>query len=96
LTTSQARQWTDSLLHQAFSRDPETIHSSVADIAVRRGSTPVLAGLQAVAPTVQNAEELKRAVRAALEAGADGIQFYHYGLMPLVNLEWVREALAEQ
>ena len=27
------------------------------------------------------------------EAGAEGVQFYHYGLMPLENLSWIKEAL---
>lgn len=94
VTLSEARQWTDILLHQTGSRDPKAIHDNVSDVAVRRGSTPVYAGVQAISPFVRNAEELKIAVRVAAEAGAEGVQFYHYGLMPLGNLEWVREALA--
>jgi hypothetical protein len=95
VTLSQAREWTDRLLVQAFSRDVGAIRDTVADVAVRRGSTPVYAGLQAVAPFVRTSDELTMRVMAAAEAGAEGLQFYHYGLMPLENLGWIREALAE-
>jgi hypothetical protein len=95
VTMSQAREWTDKLLVQAFSRDVGAIRDTVADVTVRRGSTPVYAGLQAVTPFVRTSDELTIRAIAAAEAGAEGLQFYHYGLMPLENLGWIREAVAE-
>lgn len=94
VTLSQARPWADRLLIQAFQREADAIRRMVADVAVRRGSTPVFAGLPAVAPFVRSGAELTERVAAALEAGAEGIQFYHYGLMPLGNLAWIRTAIA--
>lgn len=92
---SQTREWTDRLLVQAFAKETASIHESVADVATRRGSTPVYAGLQAVEPFVRCAEDLEIRVKTAREAGAEAVQFYHYGLMPLHNLEWIRSSLAE-
>lgn len=94
LTLSEARQWTDILLTQVFKKETPLIHEAVSDITVRRGSTPVYAGLQAVAPFVQSAEELAVRVQAVHEAGAEGVEFYHYGIMPLDNLNWIARALA--
>jgi len=94
VTISEARQWTDRLLVQAFRSKPTEIHDVISDVAVRRGSTPVFAGLQAIVPFVRSAGDLTTSALAAREAGADGLQFYHYGLMPLANLEWVKQALA--
>jgi hypothetical protein len=92
---SQTREWTDRLLVQAFAREPGAVRDLVADVAIRRGSTPVYAGLQAVDPFVKCAEDLEIRVKSACEAGADAVQFYHYGIMPLHNLEWIRSSLAE-
>jgi hypothetical protein len=93
ITLSQAREWTDRLLTQAFSKEISAIKSAVSDIAVRRGSAPVYAGLQAITPFVNSREELVERVQAVSQAGAEGVQFYHYGLMPLENLSWIKEAL---
>jgi hypothetical protein len=93
VTISEARQWTDRLLVQAFRSNPSEVHDAIADVAIRRGSTPVFAGLQAVVPFVRSAADLKASALAARNAGADGLQFYHYGLMPLANLDWVRQAM---
>ena len=38
-------------------------------------------------------ENLVAKVRAAWDAGADGLCFYNYGLMPLRSLDWLRDAL---
>jgi len=94
-SVSQTREWTDRLLVQAFAKEPSAIHETVADVATRRGSTPVYAGLQAVDPFVKCAEDLEIRVKTVCEAGAEAVQFYHYGIMPLHNLEWIRSSLAE-
>jgi len=94
VTLSLARQWCDRLLCQAFHRDPPVIRAALAEVAVRRGSTPLYAGLQAIPPAARSADDLDLAVLAARDAGVEGIQFYHYGIMPLRNLDWIRSALA--
>lgn len=94
LTLSEAREWTDVFLTQVFQKQTSAIHEGVSDITTRRGGTPVYAGLQAIEPFVGSAAELAERVNAAVQAGAEGIQFYHYGLMPLANLQWIRQSLA--
>ncbi len=94
VTLSQAREWTDCLLIQAFHRERSRIHEMVSDVVVRRGGVPVIAGLQAIAPFVRSAKELTECMTEVREAGVDGVQFYHYGLMPLDHLDWVHEALS--
>ncbi len=91
---SQTREWTDRLLIQAFAKESSAVHEMVSDICIRRGSAPVYGGIQAVEPFVKCAEDLEIRVKAVLEAGAEGVQFYHYGLMPLRNLDWIRSSLA--
>lgn len=50
-------------------------------------------GLEASPLFSPSAENLAAKVRAAREAGADGLYFYNYGLMPLRSLGWLRSAL---
>src|SRR5205085_8568458 len=37
VTISQARQWTDRFLVQAFKQKPDEIRAAIADVAMRRG-----------------------------------------------------------
>jgi hypothetical protein len=94
ITLSQARERCDVLLTQAFQREADRVHAQVSDIAVRRGSTPLYAGLQSIQPFTIHSEDLVAASLAAARAGASGLQFYHYGLMPLENLNWITASLA--
>jgi hypothetical protein len=94
VTISEAREWTDRLLVQAFSKTHAEIYKSISDVAVRRGNREVYAGLQAISPYVDFADQLAENAVAARDAGAAGLQFYHYGLMPLDNLNWIRQAIS--
>ena len=51
------------------------------------------AGFRVFYPEVQSADELAARARAAVAAGADGINFYNYGLIPQKRLDWVRKAV---
>jgi len=51
------------------------------------------AGYRVFYPEVRSAAELAARARAAIEAGADGINFYNYGLIPAKRLDWVRAAV---
>ncbi|MDX3926313.1 MAG: hypothetical protein QHC90_10990 [Shinella sp.] len=51
------------------------------------------AGYRVFYPEVTSAEDLAARARAAIEAGADGINFYNYGLIPERRLDWVRKAV---
>lgn len=51
------------------------------------------AGFRLFYPEVTSAEDLATRARAAIEGGADGINFYNYGLIPAKRLDWVRQAV---
>jgi hypothetical protein len=51
------------------------------------------AGFRAFYPEMKSADDLAIRSRAAMEAGADGINFYNYGLIPAKRLDWVRQAV---
>ena len=51
------------------------------------------AGYRVFYPEVTSAEELAARSAAAIEAAADGINFYNYGLIPEKRLDWVRKAV---
>jgi hypothetical protein len=42
---------------------------------------------------VTSGSELADRASAAVNAGADGINFYNYGLIPQKRLDWVRQAV---
>jgi len=52
------------------------------------------AGFRLFHPEMSGPEALASRVAAAVAAGADGLNFYNYGLVPAARLDWVREALA--
>ena len=94
ITLSQAREYCDRLLVQAFDAKLNGIREKLNPVTARRGGKPVYAGLQAVTPFVSSARELADSALAARDSGVDGLQFYHYGIMPLENLDWIRSSLA--
>lgn len=49
-------------------------------------------GLRVFYPEVDGPEILVARARAAVHAGADGVNFYNYGLIPAPRLDWVRAA----
>ncbi|HCL63512.1 MAG TPA: hypothetical protein DIC56_01395 [Rhizobium sp.] len=44
-------------------------------------------------PEMRNCEDLGERVEAAVRGGADGVNFYNYGLIPQKRLDWVRAAI---
>ncbi|MDR3495038.1 MAG: hypothetical protein P4L82_10595 [Ancalomicrobiaceae bacterium] len=51
------------------------------------------AGYRVFYPEVPSAGDLAARAAAAVAAGADGINFYNYGLIPAKRLDWVRRAV---
>ncbi|WP_431324440.1 hypothetical protein [Rhizobium sp. YTU87027] len=49
-------------------------------------------GLRVFYPEVASPEILVARVKAAIEAGAEGVNFYNYGLIPAPRLDWVKAA----
>lgn len=50
-------------------------------------------GLRVFYPEVDGPEILTARTKAAVDAGADGVNFYNYGLIPAKRLDWVGEAV---
>jgi hypothetical protein len=50
-------------------------------------------GLRVFYPEVDGPAILAARAKAAVEAGADGVNFYNYGLIPAKRLDWVRAAV---
>lgn len=50
-------------------------------------------GLRVFYPEVDGPGILAARARAAIDAGADGVNFYNYGLIPAKRLDWVRAAV---
>ncbi|ANM13088.1 MULTISPECIES: hypothetical protein [unclassified Rhizobium] len=50
-------------------------------------------GLRVFYPEVGEASVLAARAQAAVDAGADGVNFYNYGLIPAKRLDWVRAAV---
>lgn len=50
-------------------------------------------GLRVFYPEVSAAAVLAARARAAADAGADGVNFYNYGLIPAKRLDWVKAAV---
>ncbi|MBB1251542.1 hypothetical protein [Rhizobium sp. G21] len=51
------------------------------------------AGYRVFYPEVTSADDIAARAKAAADAGADGINFYNYGLIPAKRLDWVRQAV---
>ena len=50
-------------------------------------------GLRVFYPEVDGPDILAARTKSAVDAGADGVNFYNYGLIPAKRLDWVREAV---
>ena len=50
-------------------------------------------GFRVFYPEMTGAEALAARAKAAAEAGAEGLNFYNYGLIPEARLDWVRAAV---
>jgi hypothetical protein len=51
------------------------------------------AGFRVFYPEMTSAQDIVVRSRAAADAGADGINYYNYGLIPQKRLDWVRQAV---
>lgn len=83
----------DGLLLCAYDMEPGRVGEFIAAGRAALGPDKFLgAGLRVFYPEVTGADALTGKVLAAKAAGADGINFYNYGLIPASRLDWVRQA----
>jgi hypothetical protein len=76
-----------------YDRPPEAVAAGVAKARAALGADRYLgAGLRLFWPEVASAQDVEDRVHAAISSGADGLNFYNYGLVPAARLDWVRAA----
>ena len=84
---------TDGITLCLYDRAPDSV---AAGVAKARAAMPpdrsLRAGLRLFHPEVASAEDVVARTRAAIGAGASGLNFYNYGLIPAARLDWVRAA----
>ncbi|HUZ63678.1 MAG TPA: hypothetical protein VMU82_08200 [Acetobacteraceae bacterium] len=78
-----------------YDRSPEEIGAAMAKARAALGAGRYLgAGLRVFHPEMRGPEDLATRARAARAAGANGLNFYNYGLIPAARLDWVATAAA--
>lgn len=84
----------DGLILCCYDMSPDEIGEVLA--AGRQALAPgkfLGAGFRVFYPENRSAADLVARVQAAVAAGAEGINFYNYGLIPAKRLDWVRAAV---
>ena len=81
----------------AYARDPERVHGDLAAYRALLGPEADLGVvLRPMSPDCGGPENLRAKVGAARAAGVARLGLYHYGLMPLPNLDWIAAALGAE
>jgi len=84
----------DGLVVCAYDSTPEQVYRDILDAASRRVPGKYLAaGFRVFHPETRDAADLTRKVQQAVRAGADGLNFYNFGLIPRSRLSWIRESV---
>lgn len=84
---------TDGVTLCVYARAPEAVRAGVARARAAMPPDKTLrAGLRLFHPEVASAKDVADRASAAIGAGATGINFYNYGLVPAARLDWVRAA----
>jgi hypothetical protein len=73
--------------------DPEMVYYHVQWVKFEVGSCPIYVALRPSYPTLYARESIEGEVVAAMQAGANGVEFYNYGWTSLRNLGWVKQSL---
>ncbi|MFC3075913.1 hypothetical protein [Shinella pollutisoli] len=94
IDVSAAAEATDGILLCVYDEGEEDVARHVADVRRRiGGGKDLVAGFRLFHTEAVSAEHLERLLRAARQAGADGFNFYNYGLVPAARLDWAGRAL---
>ena len=90
-----AAQACDGLVLCGYDMEPGEVAALMLDGRAAVGHDKYLGtGFRVFYPEMKGAADLVDRARAGAEAGADGINYYNYGLMPRARLDWVRQANA--
>lgn len=84
----------DGLILCCYFAEPEAVTEIIGAGRKALGPGKYLgAGFRVFYPEVRSGDELAARADAAIRAGANGINFYNYGLIPQKRLDWVRQAV---
>lgn len=76
----------------AYHSDPTVVRDDINETAAFFDGT-VRAGILAGHPIIHDRRSLRSQIEAAVDAGADELSFYGYGVLPERNLSWIGEIL---
>lgn len=83
----------NGLLLCLYGASVETV-AGIADMRTTIGPDKFLgAGFRLFHPELSGPDELAEVSRTAIAAGADGLNYYNYGLVPAKRLQWIATAL---
>jgi hypothetical protein len=84
----------DGMILCAYDMSPDQVANLLSDGRQAVGSDKYLGtGFRVFYPEMSSPSDLMTRSKAAADAGADGINFYNYGLIPEARLDWVRQAV---
>ena len=84
----------DGAILCGYDMAPDQVHALIAGGRAALGPDKYLGtGFRLVYPEMRSAADVAARSKAAVEAGADGINYYNYGLVPQKRLDWVRAAV---
>ena len=85
----------DGIVYCAYDLPPPALATAVTNLrALLPHGARLDFGLQLFVPPLSGAADLAVRCAAARTAGADGFNFYNFGLVPGARLDWVREAIS--
>jgi hypothetical protein len=93
--TAQLAKVSDGLILCAYDKSVAEVSDLVARGRGAAGKDRYLgAGFRLFYPEMRGADDILKRTRAAVSAGADGVNYYNYGLVPAPRLDWLRKAIA--
>jgi hypothetical protein len=85
----------DGLVVCAYDSPPEQVYRDVREAAGKVGPGKYLsAGFRVFYPETSGPQDLAAKVAEAVRAGARGLNFYNYGLIPKSRLSWIRDGIS--
>jgi hypothetical protein len=86
---------TDEVCVLGYQDTPERLAAVLARYREALGPQVRLSvALRPLLPDCRDEANLRQKISHAVAAGVDGIEFYHYAMMPLNRLDWIRHGLA--